>query len=286
MVSSEWGDWLPDAFASADPDGIAIWYLGCNGFVLKDGAGTTLFIDPYLGPGDAPRTVRMIPIPFDPTDIRTADALLATHEHTDHVHGPSQAPILESTGAPFIAPSASIRKATEAETWTEEWAVDDDQFTEVAVGDSIVIGAFEITVGPAYDPDAEEPVSYVIDHPHGTIVHAGDSKPSDTFESVGDSFDVDLAIVAFGSVGNLLQYDGSGRSRTTWYCDENDAIEIANSLQASTLLPSHWDMWKGMRADPTALHEHARSWPYPHTLQIAEIGDRLDLTDGAIHPHV
>ncbi|MFT4949351.1 MAG: L-ascorbate 6-phosphate lactonase, partial [Natronomonas sp.] len=47
MVHSDWGDWLPRAVAAADPDGLALWYLGCNGFVLRSSSGTTVFIDPY-----------------------------------------------------------------------------------------------------------------------------------------------------------------------------------------------------------------------------------------------
>ena len=68
-IHSDWGDWLPRAVEDADPDGVAIWYLGCNGFVLKGSEGTTVFVDPYLGTGDPPRTVRMVPVPFDPTDV-------------------------------------------------------------------------------------------------------------------------------------------------------------------------------------------------------------------------
>ncbi|MFB6177221.1 MAG: MBL fold metallo-hydrolase, partial [Halobaculum sp.] len=89
--------------ADADPEGLALWYLGCNGFAVKASDGTTLWIDPYLGTGDPPRTVRMVPVPFHPRDVSDTDAVLATHEHTDHVHGPSQAPILAETGATFHA---------------------------------------------------------------------------------------------------------------------------------------------------------------------------------------
>ncbi len=34
-------------------------------------------------------------------------------------------------------------------------------------------------------------------------------------------------------------------------------------------------MWKGMTADPTALHHHAASYEYPQELEIVEIGDRV-----------
>jgi L-ascorbate 6-phosphate lactonase len=38
-------------------------------------------------------------------------------------------------------------------------------------------------------------------------------------------------------------------------------------------------MWKGLTADPTVLHRHASSFPYPHSLDVREIGDRIDLDD-------
>lgn len=128
MTDSDWSDWLPRAVADADPDTVALWYLGCNGFAIKGSEGTVLWIDPYVGTGDPPRTVRMIPVPFDPDDIDEADAVLATHEHTDHVHGPSQAPILANTDADFVAPDDSLAVAREEERWTEEWEVDEEAF--------------------------------------------------------------------------------------------------------------------------------------------------------------
>jgi len=129
MTRSDWGEWLPRAVESADPDSVAVWYLGCNGFILKGSGGTTVAIDPYLGTGDPPRTVRMIPVPFDPDDITEMDAVFATHEHTDHTHGPSQAPILASTGASFYAPDDSVSVALDAEAWPANYDVDGDQLT-------------------------------------------------------------------------------------------------------------------------------------------------------------
>ena len=276
MIQSEWGDWLPTRVATADPDGLTGWYLGCNGFILKASDGTTIFIDPYLGTGDPPRTVRMIPVPFEPDDVEAADAILGTHEHTDHVHGPSQAPILAGTGGRLYAPAASIA-VTEAESWTDEWDVTDDQLRTVAPGDEITIGEVTVNVRDAHDPDAEEPVSYVIEHDSGVIFHAGDSKPASTFTDVGTEFDVDVAIVATGTVGNLADPATGDRTPTKWYASPDEAVEIATDLQADRLLPSHWDMWKGFGADPTALHAHAASFPYPNHLEIVEIGDRFDV---------
>jgi L-ascorbate 6-phosphate lactonase len=273
-VHSDWGEWLPAAVAEADPDGVRLWYLGCNGFVLKADDGTTLFIDPYLGTGDPPRTVRMIPVPFDPADVREADAVLATHEHTDHVHGPSQAPILADNEATLYGPSASVEAAR---AWTDEYDLSGSDIQEVSEGETLSVGAFEVTVEPAHDPDAEHPVSYVVEHDAGTFFHGGDGRPSEALESIGRRYDIDLGVVALGSPGTILDKQTREPTHKKWYPDESEAVEAARQLGLDRLVPTHWDMWKGLTADPGALRAHARSFESPNRLEILEIGDRTDL---------
>lgn len=274
-IHSDWGDWLPRAVEDAEPDGVRLWYLGCNGFALKSSGGTTVYIDPYLGTGDPPRTVRMIPVPFAPGDVDEADAVLATHEHTDHVHGPSQAPILAATGAGFYAPGASLAVADE-EGWTDHWDVAPGQLREVETGETFELGDLTVHVERANDPDAEEPVAYVIEHEAGTFAHGGDARPG-AFEPVGERYDVDLGALAFGSVGRIPDKETREPKRTQWYSDENAIIEAANELRLERLVPTHWDMWKGLTADPTALVDHARSFEYPRHVDVVEVGDTLEL---------
>lgn len=277
-IHSDWGDWLPRAIEDADPEGVAIWYLGCNGFVLKASDGTTIFIDPYLGTGDPPRTVRMIPVPFDPADVTEADAVLATHEHTDHVHGPSQAPILANTDAEYVGPDDSLAVALDEEAWPDEYeGVSEEQFREVAEGDTVEIGEFTIHVEVAHDPDATHPVSYVFEHDAGTFFHGGDTKPSEEFARVGEEYDIELGVLAFGTVGMIPDKQTREPKLTRWYNDENQVVEAASDLQFDRLLPSHWDMWRGLTADPRALLDHTASFEYPHRLDLVRIGDRVDL---------
>ncbi|WP_435194606.1 MBL fold metallo-hydrolase [Natronomonas sp. EA1] len=276
MIASDWGDWLPREVETADPDGLDIWYLGCNGFVLKADDGTTVYIDPYLGTGDPPRTVRMIPVPFDPDAPDECDAVLATHEHTDHVHGPSQGALMRETGAAFYGPSASIA-VTQEEGWVEEYDLRAEQFHDVAEGQTVELGSLTIHVEPAHDPDAEHPVSYVIEHDAGTFFHGGDARPSEHFADIGERYDIDLGVLAFGSTGMIPDKETGEPTLTTWYSDENMIAEAARQLELDRLLPSHWDMWRGMTADPTALRHHIRSFDAPRTLELVEIGDRVSL---------
>ena len=279
MTVSDWGDWLPTAVADADPETVAVWYLGCNGFVIKGSEGTTIWIDPYVGLGDPPRTIRMIPVPFDPEDVPAseADAVLATHEHTDHTHGPSQGPILERTGAEFYAPDDSLAVAFDDENWLDSYDISESQFTEVTEGDRIEVGEFTIDVVETQDADSTHPVGYMIQHESGTIFHAGDSKPADNFADLGEEYDIDLGMLAFGAIGNIPDKETREPGRTKWYATENETIKSASDLQLDRLLPTHWDMWKGMTVDPTVLHHHAASYGYPQALEIVEVGDRVEL---------
>jgi L-ascorbate 6-phosphate lactonase len=284
-VHSDWGDWLVRRIERASPDGVAVWFLGGNGFALKDCAGTVLLIDPYLGTGDLhvpdrPETIRMIPVPFDPKDFSTVDALFVTHEHSDHCHEASQAPLLAGTGTPLYAPSESISRCRDEETWHEGRAIDPNQFHTITAGETVSVGAFDVIVADARDPAAVDPVSYVVEHEAGTFFHAGDGRPSDAFETVGDRYEIDLGAVALGTSGRI-QYPNDDQPRTVkFYNDGDEVIKIANQLRLDALLPSHYDLWRGVLADPKALHEHAHTMAFPRRLEIARIGDRLDLTLG------
>jgi L-ascorbate 6-phosphate lactonase len=219
----------------------------------------------------------MVPVPFHPDDVAACDAVFATHEHTDHVHGPSQAPILANTGAPFLAPDDSIAVAREAEAWTEGWDVADDQLQVLAEGDTVEVGPFTVHVEGANDPDATHPVSYVFEHEAGTFFHGGDARPGEGFEAVGERYDVDLGVLAFGSTGMLPDKETGERTFTRWYSGENMLAEAANQVGMDRLLPSHWDMWKGLTADPHAVRDHVRSFDRPERVEVVEIGDRVSL---------
>jgi L-ascorbate 6-phosphate lactonase len=277
-VHSDWGYWLVREVETTEPERFTAWYLGCNGFVLKAADGTTLFIDPYCGTGDPPRTVRMVPVPFDPAAVSDVDAVLATHEHTDHVHGPTQAPLV-AAGAEYYAPDDSLAVVRE-ENWRAEYDLP-EAFREVSEGDSLSIGGVTVHVEPAHDPDASHPVAYAVEYDGATFFHAGDARPSEAFADVGARREIDLGAVAFGSVGRLPDKRTREPTRTRWYNDENDVIEVATQLRLERLVPTHWDMWKGLTADPSALADHRRSFEFPRRLAVAEIGDSLAVGDGA-----
>ena len=276
MVHSTWGSWfVHDEVEAAVPRGLDVWYLGCNGFVLRS-PEATIYIDPYFGDGDPPNLVRMIPVPLDPADANQCDAVLATHEHIDHVHPPSYGPLVEDLGAEVYGTSACY----ESPDYEGDLRVPDDQRNMIEAGDSFEIGDLTIHAREANDPDAIEEVAYVVEHESGTFLHAGDSRPApEACPAIAAEFEVDMGALAFGSVGNVYEPATDTVERTRWYMGENEVVEAAGQLELDRLIPTHYDMWRGVGADPTVLTHHAASFEYPRTIEHAIVGDRFTVAE-------
>lgn len=283
MVHSTWGDaFLKQEIEATDPDCLTVWYLGGNGFVIRS-PETTVYLDPYFGDGDPPTWYRMIPIPLDPTDVTECDAVLVTHEHFDHFHPDSYGPMVEDLDADLFATSACF------ESPQLEWPdfrAPESRRNRVTPGDSFSVGDLSIHVRGSNDPDATGDVSYVVEHETGTFFNPGDSRVADEFHEIGTEFDIDLGCLVFGTharifysgdwtsfIGTETPHSSAGKL----YMNENEVIECANALQLDRLIPCHYDMWKGGLADPKSLHDHAASFDYPRVLEVAEVGDQLDV---------
>ena len=130
----EWGTWLTEEIEQevVAPGTFAIWWLGCTGIWVKSEGGANLCIDLWVGTGKksqknplmaaqhqmqrmtgcqkAPLNRRNIPCVMDPFAIRQIDAVVATHDHGDHIDANVAAAVLQNCDESvlFIGPRACV----------------------------------------------------------------------------------------------------------------------------------------------------------------------------------
>jgi L-ascorbate 6-phosphate lactonase len=96
-------------------EAIALWYLGQNGFLLKDSTGLLIGIDPYLSNSCAAtfshlpfRLDRQLPIFIEPEDL-DIDLMIATHSHADHADPETLRRLPKDRGMRFFGTFDSMR---------------------------------------------------------------------------------------------------------------------------------------------------------------------------------
>lgn len=104
---------------SVPPDGLAVWFFGQNGFILKAGQGPLIGIDLYLTDSCAKRfrelpfrVNRQLPIFIEPEDL-DVDVFLTTHSHDDHADPETIRRFARKRSAAFIGPWQSIQRYEE-----------------------------------------------------------------------------------------------------------------------------------------------------------------------------
>ena len=102
-------------------DAIAIWFLGQNGFLIKDAGGPLIGIDLYLTNSCANcfahlpfRVDRQLPVFIEPEDL-DIDVFLTTHSHEDHADPETIRRVRKTSGMVFVGPFDSMRVYRENE---------------------------------------------------------------------------------------------------------------------------------------------------------------------------
>src|SRR5579859_3977994 len=131
------------------PQTIAMWWLGQASVVLR-GAGTTIYIDPFLS--EYPD--RLVPPLFTPAAAPSADYVLCTHEHVDHfdpqtLPGMAQA----SPHARFIVPLPIVEQATAL-------GISAERVLGVQPGEVVDLGAINLLSVPACHGLKAPPATY------------------------------------------------------------------------------------------------------------------------------
>ena len=215
-----------------------VTWLGQAGLLVESG-GTRLLIDPFVSEYPA----RLYSTPEPEAYAVGIDALLATHEHLDH---------LDEGFLPTLTQGSPDARIVVPRLVAEDVGrlVGVDRVVGVAPGEDVrLTGDVSLKVVPAwhgleradgYSTGGGRFLGYVVTTPALTLYHSGDTlATAELVDHVRDA-GVDLAFLpingrdafreARGLVGNM---------------GVREAVEFATQIGASTLVPIHWDMFSG-----------------------------------------
>ena len=239
--------------------GVALSSLGSPSFFYQS-RQARIYIDPYLGPTPPeaatlfPGVYRTTAVPIYPAEIRKVDAVISTHDHTDHCHEPTLQAFQSNTSATFIAPETSTQRMLKG-------GIARDRIRTVHPGEEITVKDVQIRVFPSHDPDAPGAVTYLFSSDGVNLFISGDTRDGETLEKIGKEFQVDLALLAFGSRRLYMTYD--------------ELLRAAKRLNPRLLLPFHWEVWRGETGDVLALGKTIGADPPPFDVRLLQIGDRI-----------
>ena len=279
----EWGTWLNEEIEGAEVRGgsFAMWWLGCTGIWVKSEGGANLCIDLWTRSGKRTQSnplmtkqhqmqrmsgvlklqpnLRNIPCVIDPFAIRHVDAVLATHDHGDHIDINVAAAVLQNCGEDvrFIGPRACV------ELWIS-WGVPESRCLAVKPGDRFTVKDTEILALDSFDrtelvtappgvtlkdrPVQEmdrKAVNYLIQTPGGSLYHGGDSHFSNYYAKHGNDYKIDVCLGAYGENPRGI----------TDKMTSVDLLRMAECLKARVVIPVHHDLWTNFQADTAEILE-------------------------------
>jgi L-ascorbate 6-phosphate lactonase len=274
----EWGTWLNEEIAQevVAPGTFAMWWLGCTGIWVKSEGGANICIDLWTKSGKRTQknrlmkeqhqhqrmigcvalqpNLRNVPCVLDPFAIQEVDAILATHDHGDHIDEHVAAAVLQNCDptVPFIGPQACV------DLWIS-WGVPESRCRAVRPGDTVTVKDTRIVVLDSFDRTElvtapkgvtlkgkmpldmdTKAVNYLIKTPGGNLYHSGDSHYSNYYAKHGNDHKIDVALGSFGE---------NPRGMTDKMTSV-DILRMAECLNTEVVIPIHHDIWTNFQADP------------------------------------
>lgn len=212
-----------------------VTYVGHSTLLLEID-GTTLLTDPVLRSRVAILR-RLTPVPELP-GLLAPDAVLISHAHPDHLDFPSMRRI--STAVPAVTPRGLARLIART---------GDRASMELEPGQSVVIGAAEITATPANHNGRRHPMTrrlpalgFVVRGAGSSVYFAGDTDLFDEMQEFAAGVDV-----------ALLPVGGWGRQLRSGHLDPERAARAAALLRPRVAVPIHW----GTLVGPAVSRERA-----------------------------
>lgn len=258
---------------SGDDKNFYLWWLGQSGFLLQ-WKGKRVLIDPYLSESltkkyeatDKPHR-RMSERVIYPALLKKIMIVSSSHNHTDHLDAETLIPILNNNpGITFIIPEANRSFVAERVKCKREFPVGLND------GQSVIIDEFTFRGIPAKHNEIERDgnghcryMGYVIEFGGHTIYHSGDTLLFDKMVELLKPFSVDVAILPIN--GN------DPERRVAGNLNGKEAAELGKAINASCVIPCHYDMFTFNTADVNDFAREAKKLNLPY--QVLRGGEKL-----------
>lgn len=222
-------------------DGLAVWFLGQNSFVLKARKGPLMIIDPYLTDScgvkyqDSPfRLNRQLPVFIEPEDL-DVDLVLFTHSHEDHFDAETLTRLQIKGSSLFIGP-------WEAYTQFEDFGIPQSHGRLIHPNQVLDVDGVKIRGTFAFPTDHTDlnHLGFLIEFPNDiTFYNSGDTQYCELLGYLG-SFNVDICTICVnGGFDNLSHME---------------AAKIVKRIQPKVVIPFHHDMIVHNIGNPEMFH--------------------------------
>jgi L-ascorbate 6-phosphate lactonase len=227
---------------SVPSNSIAVWYLGQNGFLLKNGDGLLIGIDLYLTNScaakfaDRPyRLDRQLPIFIEPEDL-DVDVFVTTHSHDDHADPETIRRIRTKDATKFVGPFDSLRVYREC-------GVCETQCELLHPGQSLPLGALVHIQGTFALPTDSTDLNHM-----GVLLTFANGI---TFYDTGDTAYASVlgALLPKGVDVCAICMNGGFQNLSV-----TEAAAIVKMVQPRIVVPCHYDMMVNNVGSPAMLH--------------------------------
>ncbi len=216
--------------------GVEIRWLGQAGFEIISPTGVRIVIDPYLGDScmDLVGFKRMMQAPIT-IDGFSADALLISHEHPDHLDIDLMRALSHNKDIPVYGNASCRNTLADAK-------IDTDLLKLIHVGDVFTVGDVEISVVPCdHGTQCIDPFGFLLKTGGVCIYFAGDTAYSPEMLQPAIEAKPDIALLPInGMYGNL---------------NSEQAVKLATDMGCKLLIPCHFWMFVEHGGDPFLLKQ-------------------------------
>jgi len=227
------------SFATPPSSGLRATWLG-HSSVLVEIDGARILMDPVwarrASPSSliGPKRFHAPPLPIE--ELPPIDAILASHDHYDHLDRGVVRAIARSAAqsrARFIVPLG-------VGAHLEKWGVTPERITELDWSESTTVGPLTITATPARhfsgrglrDRNHTLWASFAVAGPTHRVFHSGDTGPFPGVLDIGAKHGpFDLTLIKIGAYGE------------GWpdiHLNPEQAVDAHKELRGDLLLPIHW----------------------------------------------